>query len=147
MNALTSRLDSLILPLKGLATIKATSAEREIFSRLNGCPYVCKVFAATQDEARLFLLLEYCPGPSFFMFCVESFSWRHILGGELEYHRAQRGFFAEEDVKLYVAMLAYGLDQMHRKYHVIHRDLKPENVLLTAAGTLNGLCASSLIRT
>jgi len=56
--------------VKGSTTIKATSAERKIFSHLKGCPYVCKVFAATQDPARLYMLLEFCPGALRFRFSM-----------------------------------------------------------------------------
>lgn len=34
-------------------------------------------------------------------------------------------------------MLTYGLENMHRKYHVVHRDIKPENILLTEKGKLS----------
>eukprot|EP01128_Nolandella_sp_AFSM9_P007860 TRINITY_DN4448_c0_g1_i1.p1 TRINITY_DN4448_c0_g1~~TRINITY_DN4448_c0_g1_i1.p1 ORF type:complete len:434 (+),score=97.02 TRINITY_DN4448_c0_g1_i1:162-1304(+) len=101
---------------KGKSAVNATSQERVIFSHLKGCPYVCRSFAAYQDDTNLYMLLEYCPG------------------GELEYHLAERGVFSEEDVICYAAQLVFGLHKMHTEYHVIHRDLKPENVLLTEAG-------------
>lgn len=92
------------------------SIERKVFSHLKGCPYVCKAYAATQDDVNLYMMLEFCPG------------------GELEFHRARQEFFKEKDVRTYFAMLTYALEQMHFKYHVVHRDLKPENILLSDKG-------------
>lgn len=78
-------------------------------------PYIVKLFHSFQTPKLLCLVLEYCPN------------------GDLAAHIAEKGRFAEEDARIYLAELILALDHLHSK-NILYRDLKPENVLLDTQG-------------
>eukprot|EP01126_Amoeba_proteus_P061969 TRINITY_DN8363_c0_g2_i2.p1 TRINITY_DN8363_c0_g2~~TRINITY_DN8363_c0_g2_i2.p1 ORF type:complete len:394 (+),score=78.16 TRINITY_DN8363_c0_g2_i2:97-1182(+) len=101
---------------KGENAINLLVKERILLTELLGCPFVVRIYAAHQDEKRLYLMLDFCSG------------------GELDFHLSTMRHMSEEYVKVYAAELVVGLDEMHNRYHIVHRDLKPENVLLSPEG-------------
>jgi len=78
-------------------------------------PFIVKLFHSFQTPKLLCLVLEYCPN------------------GDLAAHIAEKGHFAEEDARIYLAELILALEHLHSK-NILYRDLKPENVLLDSQG-------------
>jgi len=101
---------------RGPKTVAMLVHERELLTRLSGCPFVVRCMAASQDSQRLFMLLDFCSG------------------GELVFHLNNLGHMSEDQVRFFAAELVVALDAMHNEYFIVHRDLKPENVLLDQEG-------------
>jgi serine/threonine protein kinase len=70
---------------------------------LEACPFVVKLYAATQDEQHLYLMLDFCSG------------------GELDFHLTTLGSMPEGHVKFYAAELIVALEEMHTKHKIVHR--------------------------
>lgn len=98
--------------------VEMTRSERQILESVNRHPFVVKLFYAFQDQAKLYLILEFAQG------------------GELFTHLAQERMFSEEVAAFYMAEMVLALDHLHRNLGVVYRDLKPENCLLDAEGHL-----------
>mmetsp|Transcript_9051 Transcript_9051/g.19293 ORF Transcript_9051/g.19293 Transcript_9051/m.19293 type:complete len:978 (-) Transcript_9051:1439-4372(-) len=94
--------------------IERTKTERKVLSKLDH-PFIMKLYYAFQNNEKLYLVLDYCPG------------------GELFFHLSRYRRFQEPVARFYAAELLLALGHCH-KHGIIYRDLKPENVLLDADG-------------
>ncbi|HWM56020.1 MAG TPA: serine/threonine-protein kinase [Solirubrobacterales bacterium] len=90
--------------------------EGEAMSRFDH-PNIAKVFEATQDGDRHFLVMEFVDGNSL----------HKVLDG-------RKGPIAPEDAVEIVSQVCTGLEYAHRE-QIIHRDIKPHNVLLDGGYT------------
>eukprot|EP00946_MAST-07B_sp_MAST-7B-sp1_P002889 g2889.t1 len=93
-----------------------TVNEKEVMEALNHST-ILRLYAAFQDELRVYLLIELCQG------------------GELFTYLRDRWKFTEKQSKFYAAAVTLGFEHMHSK-GIIYRDLKPENLLLDSEGFL-----------
>lgn len=94
--------------------IERTRTERKVLSVVNH-PFIMKLHYAFQTDAKLYLVLDYCPG------------------GELFFHLSRFRRFPERVARFYAAELLLAIGHLHKR-GIIYRDLKPENVLLDADG-------------
>lgn len=79
---------------------------------------IVKLIYAFQDNAKVYLILEY------------------LEGGELFTHLAQTRALSEKNASFYVAEMILALVHLHTKIGVVYRDLKPENCMLDREGHL-----------
>ena len=70
---------------------------------------------AFQNEHRLYLIMEFCPGGD--------------LGTQIKNRNKLRNRYTEEEARAYICEIIIGLEFLH-KNDIIFRDLKPENLLL-----------------
>jgi len=98
--------------------VEQAKTERQILESVNRHPFVVKLFYAFQDQAKLYLILEYAQG------------------GELFHHLALERTFTEEVSAFYMAEMVLALEFLHTSLGVVYRDLKPENCLLDSHGHL-----------
>lgn len=90
--------------------VEHTMTERKILEKINH-PFIVKMKYSFQNEKKLFLVLDYCPG------------------GELFFYLSKIGRFKEKSTQFYAANILLALEVLH-KNGIIYRDLKPENVLI-----------------
>jgi len=88
--------------------------ERQILELMD-FPFIIKLKYAFQNEHKLYLIMDYCPG------------------GELFFHIQRVERFNEEAVKFYAAQITLAINHLHEN-NIIYRDLKPENVLIDKDG-------------
>ena len=88
--------------------------EVEILKSLDH-PNVLKVYEFFEDDAKCYIVMEYCGG------------------GDLFDKTQQSGTLTERYSAKVMRLLLTGLNYMHSK-QVVHRDIKPENILLTNKG-------------
>lgn len=81
-------------------------------------PYIVKLHAAFQNECKLFLVLDYCPG------------------GDLGSMLCRFTRFSEEVAKFYICEIILALESLHKNC-IIFRDLKPDNVVIDNKGRIN----------
>ena len=85
-----------------------------------------------QDEARLFMLLEYVPGGEVFSHLrrevwLALYRFCHAVNVTLQ------GRFSNDGAKYYAAEIVLAFAHLH-SYSIVYRDLKPENLLISAEG-------------
>ncbi|GAA5917391.1 hypothetical protein JCM8208_006472 [Rhodotorula glutinis] len=97
-----------------LRQVEHVNSERSTLAHVRH-PFVVNLFCTFQDEANLYMLLEY------------------VQGGELFSHlrRAQR--FSADVARFYTANIILVLENLHAQ-DIIYRDLKPENLLIDSTG-------------
>jgi len=78
-------------------------------------PFIVNLLGHTQDERRLYMLMEFVPG------------------GELFTKLRNEDRFSTEASCFYAAEIALAFEHLH-SMGVVYRDLKPENLLFSAAG-------------
>jgi serine/threonine protein kinase len=91
-----------------------TQTERRVLGRAT-CPFIVALHAAFQNDKKLYLVLDYCPG------------------GELFFHLSRAGRFPENVARFYTAEIVLALEHLHKE-GIVYRDMKPENVLLCERG-------------
>ena len=91
-----------------------TLTERNVLTTIKS-PFVVKLNYAFQTSAKLFLLLDYCPGGD--------------LSKQLQILRR----FPEEKAKFYLCEITLAIGDIHKK-DIIYRDLKPDNVVIDRTG-------------
>ncbi|KAL7548728.1 hypothetical protein ACHAWF_014617, partial [Thalassiosira exigua] len=91
--------------------------ERAVMSKLDH-PFVCKLVNTFQDEACIYMLLQFVQGGELLNL---------IQGGDVY------GGLPESAAKFFAAGILEGLTHMHQR-QIVYRDLKPENVLLDKDG-------------
>ena len=96
--------------------IQHTQAERNIIQNVSS-PFLASLAFAFQNENKLYMVMEYCPG------------------GELFYWLKKQSKFSVKRTKLYAMEILLGLEELHRN-DIVYRDLKPENILLDEQGHL-----------
>mmetsp|Transcript_25028 Transcript_25028/g.82012 ORF Transcript_25028/g.82012 Transcript_25028/m.82012 type:complete len:540 (-) Transcript_25028:125-1744(-) len=94
--------------------VEHTKAERNILQQVQH-PFLVGLRYAFQNEAKLYMVLDY------------------LNGGELFFHLKNSGRFDEPRVRIYSAELVLALGHLH-SLGIVYRDLKPENVLLDKDG-------------
>lgn len=85
--------------------------ERNVLSVAGRHELVVGLDFAFQNEHRLYLIMEYCPGGD--------------LGKQIKLKRK----FTEQEAKLYISEVVVAIEYLH-KNKIIFRDLKPENIVL-----------------
>jgi hypothetical protein len=91
--------------------------ERAVMSKLDH-PFVCKLVNTFQDEACIYMLLQFVQGGELL----------NLIQGTDAY-----GGLPESAAKFFAAGILEGLTHMHQR-QIVYRDLKPENVLLDHDG-------------
>lgn len=91
--------------------------ERAVMVKLDH-PFVCKLVNTFQDEACIYMLLQFVQGGELLNL---------IQGGDVY------GGLPESAAKFFAAGILEGLTHMHQR-QIVYRDLKPENVLLDKDG-------------
>ena len=91
--------------------------ERGVMSKIDH-PFVCKLVNTFQDEACIYMLLQFVQGGELLNL---------IQGGDIY------GGLPESAAKFFAAGILEGLTHMHQR-QIVYRDLKPENVLLDKDG-------------
>lgn len=91
--------------------------ERSVMVKLDH-PFVCKLVNTFQDEACIYMLLQFVQGGELLNL---------IQGGDVY------GGLPESAAKFFAAGILEGLTHMHQR-QIVYRDLKPENVLLDKDG-------------
>jgi serine/threonine protein kinase len=91
--------------------------ERAVMSKLDH-PFVCKLVNTFQDEACIYMLLQFVQGGELL----------NLIQGTDTY-----GGLPESAAKFFAAGILEGLTHMHQR-QIVYRDLKPENVLLDHDG-------------
>jgi CRP-like cAMP-binding protein len=91
--------------------------ERSVMVKLDH-PFVCKLVNTFQDEACIYMLLQFVQGGELLNL---------IQGGDAY------GGLPESAAKFFAAGILEGLTHMHQR-QIVYRDLKPENVLLDKDG-------------
>lgn len=76
-------------------------SEREILTKMNH-PFVVKLYYAFQNDAKVFLVMDY------------------HAGGELFFHLRKNGFFTEKVCQFYLAEILIALEHLHNN-GIIHR--------------------------
>ncbi|GAB9473062.1 Agc protein kinase, partial [Globisporangium polare] len=94
--------------------VEHTKTERRVLS-VASHPFIVGLHYAFQTQAKLYFVLDYCPG------------------GELFFHLSRMGKFDETMSRFYAAELVVALEHLH-SLGVVYRDLKPENILLDEMG-------------
>jgi len=94
--------------------IKHTRQEKEVLGQMNH-PFIVKLFRSFQDDANLYLLMEFVNGGELFSV---------LQGGKR---------FQNDGAKFYAAEIVLAIGHIHGMT-VAYRDLKLENVLLDWAG-------------
>ena len=94
-----------------------TLTEKKVLEKLDGHPFIIKLYSVFQTDRDLNFVLEYCQG------------------GELFFHLQQQYLqkFDEKAARFYAAEVLAALKELHTN-GVVYRDLKPENVLLDSQG-------------
>lgn len=80
-------------------------------------PFIVKLHAAFQNECKLFLVLDYCPG------------------GDLGSMLCRFTRFSEEVARFYICEIILALESLHKNC-IIFRDLKPDNVVIDPKGRI-----------
>jgi len=95
--------------------VSVAVSEKNILSSLKH-PFINSIHGAYQDDAYLYIVLEFVPG------------------GELFQHlRNNRDGLPEDAVRFYAAQILMAFQYLHHM-HILYRDLKPENILIDALG-------------
>lgn len=100
-----------IIKLKQVEHIKA---EKRILSSI-AHPFIVNLYAAFQDDKRVYMLMEY------------------VIGGELFSQLRKVGRFSNETARFYASEIVLALEYLHSK-DIVYRDLKPENLLIDKDG-------------
>mmetsp|Transcript_38515 Transcript_38515/g.48619 ORF Transcript_38515/g.48619 Transcript_38515/m.48619 type:complete len:477 (+) Transcript_38515:123-1553(+) len=90
-------------------------SERNVLHSIAGHPFLIELQYAFQDDSKLYLAMEYCPG------------------GDIFYKLNVGGVFTENQVSFYSAELSLALQHLHDK-EIMYRDMKPENILIDYNG-------------
>ncbi|SPR01159.1 Protein kinase domain-containing protein [Plasmodiophora brassicae] len=94
--------------------MKVAWLERNVLRAVNS-PFVPKLYWAFQDQASLYLVMEFLPG------------------GDLGFYISRQNGLPESTVAFYMAELALGIEELHKR-RIVHHDIKPANILLDKDG-------------
>jgi protein-serine/threonine kinase len=78
---------------------------------------IISLFASFQDEANLYLVMEYMPGGDFLGLLI------------------RQNILSEDAARFYIAEMILAVEETHRM-KCIHRDIKPDNFLISSSGHL-----------
>lgn len=98
----------------GKNLIRYALTERNVLSAMNH-PFIVKLNYTFQNETKLFLVMEYCPG------------------GDLGKLLIKKKMLSEEETRMYLCELILAFEALHKNM-IVFRDLKPDNVVLDADG-------------
>ncbi|KAE8579759.1 hypothetical protein XENTR_v10024172 [Xenopus tropicalis] len=97
------------------ATVNMMLAEARTLRITEGCPFLCRGYAAFQTQLHAFLVMEW------------------IRGGDLQNFMDMQGQLKMDSIIFLSAEMIIGLQYLHSR-GIVHRDLKPPNILLSAEG-------------
>jgi len=99
-------------------------AERDVLALADN-PWVVRLAYSFQDEANLYLVMEY------------------LAGGDMMTVLMEKDILSIAATRFYIAEMATAIDSVH-KLNYVHRDLKPDNILIDKNGHIKlsdfGLC-------
>jgi serine/threonine protein kinase len=78
-------------------------------------PFIVKLNYTFQNDSKLFLIMEYCPG------------------GDLGKMLSKKKLLSEEEARIYLCELILAFEALHKNM-IVFRDLKPDNVVLDSEG-------------
>eukprot|EP00039_Didymoeca_costata_P006650 m.92118 g.92118 ORF g.92118 m.92118 type:complete len:951 (+) comp13338_c0_seq1:124-2976(+) len=111
--------------------VDATLAEKEVLmlTATQECPFVVSLITSFQDNAYLYLVMEYIPG------------------GDMMFHMMKHGSFSEAWAAFFAAEVLLAIFFLHR-HHIIYRDLKLDNVMINTDGHVKladfGMCKQNM---
>ena len=98
----------------GKNLIRYALTERNVLSAMNH-PFIVKLHYTFQNDTKLFLVMEYCPG------------------GDLGKMLAKKKTLTEDEARMYLSELILAFEALHKNM-IVFRDLKPDNVVLDGEG-------------
>lgn len=114
-----------------LKQVEHTNNERAILASVQH-PFIVNLWGSFQDDANLYMVMDYVPGGELFSFLRKSkvYIFIYII---LLLLMLQMQKFSNEVARFYAGEVLLVLAYLHSK-DIIYRDLKPENILLDAHG-------------
>ena len=94
--------------------VRYVMTERNVLSYIKH-PFIVSLKYAFQDNYKLFLMLQYCPG------------------GNLSSYIHRYGRLTEEIARIYLCEIILAIAELHKR-DIIYRDLKPDNVVIDENG-------------
>ena len=83
-------------------------------------PFIVQMYESFQNDAKLFIVLEYCPGGN-----LSRILRKNKTNG--------KAMLSESEARHYICEVILAIEHLH-KNNIIYRDLKPDNILISADG-------------
>ena len=100
--------------------MKFVKSEQRILALMPPHPFIVQMYESFQNDAKLFIVLEYCPGGN-----LSRILRKNKTNG--------KAMLSESEARHYICEVILAIEHLH-KNNIIYRDLKPDNILISADG-------------
>lgn len=100
--------------------LKFVKSEQNILASMPPHPFIVQMYESFQNEAKLFIVLEYCAGGNL----------TRILRKNKVHGKA---LLSESEARHYICEVILAIEHLHQN-SIIYRDLKPDNILISSDG-------------